>query len=106
MRRTEMRTAAVLLAIIITGCGSIESAPPTSKAPAAKADEGGAKASKIRPAEERPIAPTEEAILEAAGPKETCALDVPAAATQAFVMVYGYDASRYDLSATHTPAGR
>ena len=65
MRRTEMRTGAVLLAIIIAGCGSMESAPPTSQAPAAKPDEGGAKASNIRPAE-RPIAATDEAILEAA----------------------------------------
>ncbi|MGH2745389.1 MAG: matrixin family metalloprotease [Thermoleophilaceae bacterium] len=66
MRRTEMRTGAVLLAaVIIGGCGSMESAPPTSQAPAAKADEGGAKASNIRPAED-PVAATDEAILEAA----------------------------------------
>lgn len=65
MRRTEMRTGAVLLTVIIAGCGSMESAPPTSPAPTGKADEGGAKASNIRPAE-RPIAATDEALLEAA----------------------------------------
>jgi serine protease len=36
------------------------------------------------------------------GPNETCALTVPAAATQFFVMVRGYDAGKYDLTVTHT----
>lgn len=37
------------------------------------------------------------------GPNEACALTVPAAATQFFVMVRGYDAGKYDLTVTHTP---
>ena len=37
------------------------------------------------------------------GPNETCALTVPASATQFFVMVRGYTAGKYDLTVTHTP---
>jgi serine protease len=39
------------------------------------------------------------------GPKETCAIDVPAGKTEAFVMVYGYREGTYDLEVTHTPPG-
>jgi hypothetical protein len=35
---------------------------------------------------------------------ERCAVDVPAGKTQAFVMVRGYQAGRFDLRITHTPA--
>jgi hypothetical protein len=38
----------------------------------------------------------------ASGPSETCALDVPAGRTTAFVMVHGYSAGAYDLSVTYT----
>jgi hypothetical protein len=37
------------------------------------------------------------------GATETCALTVPATATQFFVMVRGYEAGKYDLTVTHTP---
>ncbi len=37
------------------------------------------------------------------GADESCALDVPAATTQAFVMVRGYAAGSYDLTIVHTP---
>jgi serine protease len=36
------------------------------------------------------------------GPDETCALDVPAGQTRAFVMVHGFAAGAYDLSVTFT----
>jgi len=36
------------------------------------------------------------------GPDESCALDVPAGQTQAFVMVHGYAAGAYDLTVTFT----
>jgi serine protease len=36
------------------------------------------------------------------GPKETCAIDVPAGRSEAFVMVYGYREGTYDLEVTHT----
>jgi serine protease len=37
------------------------------------------------------------------GPNERCAVDVPAEAAAAFVMVRGYAAGTYDLDVTHTP---
>jgi hypothetical protein len=37
------------------------------------------------------------------GAEERCAIDVPRAETQAFVMVRGYAQGRYDLKVTHTP---
>ncbi len=37
------------------------------------------------------------------GPAETCSLTVPGDATQAFVMVRGFAAGKYDLSVKHTP---
>ena len=37
------------------------------------------------------------------GPDESCALDVPAGQSEAFVMVRGYAAGTYDLKVTHTP---
>ncbi|MEN8174155.1 MAG: matrixin family metalloprotease [Pseudomonadota bacterium] len=39
------------------------------------------------------------------GAEETCVLDVPAGATNGFVMVRGYTAGRYDLEVTFTPDG-
>jgi hypothetical protein len=36
------------------------------------------------------------------GPEESCALDVPAGQTGAFVMVHGYAAGAYDLTVTFT----
>ena len=36
------------------------------------------------------------------GPEESCALDVPAGKTRAFVMVHGYSAGAYDLTVTFT----
>lgn len=38
------------------------------------------------------------------GADETCALDVPAGESEAFVMVFGFEAGSYDLEITHTPA--
>jgi serine protease len=38
----------------------------------------------------------------ASGPSESCALDVPAGKTTAFVMVHGYTAGAYDLTVTYT----
>jgi len=40
------------------------------------------------------------------GAEETCALDVPAGKTQAFVMVHGFSAASYNLSVTHTAHGQ
>jgi hypothetical protein len=37
------------------------------------------------------------------GAEETCALDVPRNATQAYVMVRGFSRGRYNLEVTHTP---
>jgi hypothetical protein len=37
------------------------------------------------------------------GADERCAVDVPADATEAYVMVRGYQRGRYDLRVTHTP---
>ena len=37
------------------------------------------------------------------GPAEACSLDVPADATQAYVMVRGYEVGRYDLAVSYTP---
>jgi hypothetical protein len=37
------------------------------------------------------------------GAEESCAPSVPAGTTQAFVMVHGYSAGRYELTVTHTP---
>jgi serine protease len=37
------------------------------------------------------------------GADEECAIDVPAEARLAFVMVHGYSAGNYDLTVTHTP---
>ena len=40
------------------------------------------------------------------GAEETCALDVPAGKTQAFVMAHGFSAASYNLSVTHTAHGQ
>ncbi|MET0516900.1 MAG: matrixin family metalloprotease [Nitrospiraceae bacterium] len=40
------------------------------------------------------------------GAEETCALDVPAGKTQAFVMTHGFSAASYNLSVTHTAHGQ
>lgn len=40
------------------------------------------------------------------GAEETCALDVPAGKTQAFVMAHGFSAGSYNLSVTHTAHGQ
>jgi hypothetical protein len=37
------------------------------------------------------------------GPHESCAIDVPAGKSEAFVMVRGYTEGTYDLEVTHTP---
>ena len=37
------------------------------------------------------------------GATETCALDVPADQSMAFIMVYGFSAGQYQLKVTHTP---
>jgi serine protease len=37
------------------------------------------------------------------GPNESCAVDVPAERSEAFVMVRGYTQGTYDLEVTHTP---
>jgi serine protease len=38
------------------------------------------------------------------GPDETCSLDVPEDVVEAFIMVHGYDAGRYDVTVKYTPA--
>jgi hypothetical protein len=40
------------------------------------------------------------------GAEETCAIDVPAGKTQAFVMAHGFSAASYNLSVTHTAHGQ
>jgi hypothetical protein len=38
------------------------------------------------------------------GPEESCSLDVPAGATEAYVMVHGYEPGRYALTVKYAPA--